>query len=249
MAWYNYPTTQDFGENGERGIDLGTPNNTPLSMPMSGTVLAAQYYGGGGEVIVKTANNVIEYFFHLNNILVKTGDKIAAGQIVGTSGGGVGDKYLNPNGQIATVTDQSQLSPFSSGYHTEYGLLTGTSMQDFYTAMNTGTNSINPNSFIQNLIKTGLPSNVAPTTSTNADVADTVQNPLDIQAQISNWVGNYFSSVLNPLLLNAGTITLFLVISIALVLFGLSLLSGSTSIPDSPSKVPMIQNLHKVVAR
>jgi Peptidase family M23 len=248
MAWFNYPTTQDFGENGERGIDLGTPNNTPLSMPMSGTVLAAQYYGGGGEVIVKTANNVIEYFFHLNNIFVKPGDSIKAGQVVGTSGGGVGDKYLNPQGQVAIVTNQSQLAPYSSGYHTEYGLLSGSSMQDFYTAMNTGANSINPNNFIQNLIKTGLPT-VLPSSNTTSTTATLSDNPLDIQSQISQWVANYFSTSLNPLLLNAGTISLFIVISLVLVIFGMSLLTGAISIPDSPSKEAILQNLHKAVRK
>jgi len=248
MAWFNYPTTQDFGENGERGIDLGTPNNTPLSMPMSGTVLAAQYYGGGGEVIVKTANNVIEYFFHLNNIFVHPGDTIKAGEVVGTSGGGVGDKYLNPQGQVATVTNQAQLAPYSSGYHTEYGLLSGTTMQDFYTAMNTGANSINPNNFIQNLIKTGLPT-VLPSPSKSSDTATLSDNPLDIQSQISEWALKYFSSSLNPMLLTVGTISLFIIIALVLVIFGVSLLSGNVSIPDSPSKTAMIQNLHKVVAK
>jgi len=251
MQWYQYAPTQYYGTNGERGIDLGTPNNTPLSIPLAGTVLKADYYGGGGEVIVKTANNLLEYFFHLNNIFVKAGQSIGAGSIVGTSGGGVGDKHLSPSGSVETVTNQQQLMPYSTNYHTEYGLIKGSTLQDYYNAMNTGAGSINPLDFINNLNKTGLKAVPIPNaTSTGGSTSTAAATTgIDIQSQLSNWFAQQFTNSVQPMVSHFLAIAGFIIVGLVLAVFGMSLLTGSVAIPTSPSGGAVVANLHKVVSR
>lgn len=177
--WWNYAITNPFGVPEGRfgvhsGIDFATPNDTPIAIPVSGTVIESDYKPWGGQVAVKMDNqNVIAYFLHLDNLNVKTGDKVNVGQIVGTSGGGIGDKLLSGS-NVITVSNQGQYNGFSSGYHTHFGLVQGTTVSDFETALGANIKRIDPTQFVKALIDN--PSQIASdqiTTALPAIIPDT----------------------------------------------------------------------------
>lgn len=154
MEWWQYPVTNPYGLaggeidlGGHSGIDLGTPNNTPLYFPVAGKVIVADYQPWGGEVAVDNGN-VIFYFLHMNDIKVKVGDTIRAGQVVGTSGGGVGDLVLK-NGSPVRVSTQQQYLPYSTGYHTHFGLVAGSTPSAYTTALGQNRFRIDPTTFLQ----------------------------------------------------------------------------------------------------
>ena len=72
---------------GHNGADIRAATGTSVYAPFAGTVLLAGFhYYAGGSLYIDSGNGVITAFFHLNNILVKKGDKVAKGQIVAKSG-------------------------------------------------------------------------------------------------------------------------------------------------------------------
>lgn len=117
-AWYSFPVTQSFGQNGEKGTDLGTPEGTPLTAPYEGTVTKVGYYPWGGEVDIARPNGQMGYYFlHLDQIMsnIVQGAKIQAGELLGYSGGELG------GGTSATHHPAGSL--YSSGPHSEFGFL------------------------------------------------------------------------------------------------------------------------------
>lgn len=109
--------TQPFGINGETGIDIGLPYHTPVYAVTSGPVVGAGYYGGGGVISVDTPINykgingpASIYYQHLSDELVKVGDMVHAGELIGYSGGQIG------------YGDHPSSTKFSSGPHIEIGI-------------------------------------------------------------------------------------------------------------------------------
>lgn len=119
--WFSYPINNPHAS--DDGVDLATPDNTPVDFPASGQVIDASYHVYGGQVVVKPDGGAPwdEYAIHLNNIYVHDGDEIQAGQIIGTTGGGPGDLILK-NGSVQPATSQADYQGHSSGYHSEFGL-------------------------------------------------------------------------------------------------------------------------------
>lgn len=119
-AWL-YPITQEFGGGAlgatERGTDYGTPFHTPVAAPFAGTVVGESYGGYGGEVDIATSVPgtpvKTETLLHLDQIFAPKGAQVAAGQVVGLSGG-----QLSGGSHPAS-------SLFSTGPHTEIDLWTG----------------------------------------------------------------------------------------------------------------------------
>jgi murein DD-endopeptidase MepM/ murein hydrolase activator NlpD len=69
------------------GIDLAAPEGTPYKAVHAGTVTAAGYNGGYGySITVKQANGVEVIYAHSRRLLVKAGDKVTAGQVIGEVG-------------------------------------------------------------------------------------------------------------------------------------------------------------------
>ncbi|MBQ6774550.1 MAG: M23 family metallopeptidase [Synergistaceae bacterium] len=69
------------------GEDLRAANGTEVTAPFAGVVvLTGFHYYAGGSVYIDSGNGVITAFFHLKDILVKKGDKLAKGQLVARSG-------------------------------------------------------------------------------------------------------------------------------------------------------------------
>lgn len=117
-AWYDDPITNPHSH--DDGVDIGTPNDTPLYFPGVGQVIDASYHVYGGQVVVHMPDGYDEYFIHMNRIDVHPGDWISAGEEVGTSGGGVGDLVLH-NGHVQPAQAQSWYEGHSDGYHSEFG--------------------------------------------------------------------------------------------------------------------------------
>ena len=72
---------------GHNGADIRAANGTKVLAPFAGTViLTGFHYYAGGSVYIDSGNGVITAFFHLSEINVKKGDKVAKGQVVAKSG-------------------------------------------------------------------------------------------------------------------------------------------------------------------
>jgi hypothetical protein len=145
--WYDYAIgrTHDAADNaagGELGVDLSTPQNTPITTPWSGVVTYAGSNASTGG-IVKIASNLPgvgqlgEYFLHLNALAVHPGDTVQAGQVVGLSGGtqpgaggwphveyGLFQDVAKYGGQYWGFTTGSTLDPtgFINSLHTSGGV-------------------------------------------------------------------------------------------------------------------------------
>jgi murein DD-endopeptidase MepM/ murein hydrolase activator NlpD len=117
MNWTQYPVTESFGQSYggsvEHGVDIGTPFHTPITNLYGGVVTDVSRHGWGYQVGILTnlpgIGPVIEYFQHLDIPNVVKGQFVAAGQLVGLSGG-------QTSGGNAPNSTQ-----YSSGAHTEFG--------------------------------------------------------------------------------------------------------------------------------
>lgn len=92
-----FPTIQNYGEKpeiysarynlrGHSGIDIGCPSFTMVLAAASGRVLETGFDAGGyGNFIKLIHENFITLYGHLNDIVVKEGDQVIAGQLIGHS--------------------------------------------------------------------------------------------------------------------------------------------------------------------
>lgn len=166
-AWFNYPITHGYYPNYIASIwdtphfadDLAMPMDTPITAFKSGVVAQEDYavWGGkpgGGEVFIKPDDGSDEYYFyHLDNINVKTGQHVGAGDTVGLSGGqNVGGSHpVDPE--------------WSSGPHLHVGYFTN------FTNTQIGSRPYGPDITGEiNLLKAG---GIAPPTSTTSATAST----------------------------------------------------------------------------
>ena len=69
------------------GVDLAAPEGTPYKAVHAGVVTAAGYNGGYGySITIKQAGGVEVIYAHSRRLLVKVGDKVTAGQVIGEVG-------------------------------------------------------------------------------------------------------------------------------------------------------------------
>lgn len=69
------------------GIDLGAPTGTPIRSIKNGVVIFADPLGGYGNlIVVKHKNDFTSHYGHCSKILVRPGQTIKAGQIIGEVG-------------------------------------------------------------------------------------------------------------------------------------------------------------------
>ena len=72
---------------GHNGADIRAVTGTNIRAPFAGTVvLTGFHYYAGGSVYIDSGNGVITAFFHLSQINVKKGERVAKGQVVAKSG-------------------------------------------------------------------------------------------------------------------------------------------------------------------
>ncbi len=149
MAWYNFGITKTHPP--DDGIDIGTPSRTPLSFPFDCDVIDARWYVYGGQVACAVpGTGYSEYFIHMNNIFVRPGDTVPAGQTIGDSGGGVGDLLLH-DGRVQPAKYQSWYEGHSSGPHSEYGIFEGQDMASFNRGWHNPPRQLNPTSVYNEL--------------------------------------------------------------------------------------------------
>lgn len=87
------------------GIDLAVPLNTPIKCPFPGIVISVTSGGdGGNQVIIKHDNGYSTGYAHQNKVLVKKGDKVKQGAVIGLSGNT--GKSTGPHLHL-TLTDPS----------------------------------------------------------------------------------------------------------------------------------------------
>jgi murein DD-endopeptidase MepM/ murein hydrolase activator NlpD len=69
------------------GADFLSPRGTPVRAPSAGRVLLADdLYYTGGSIVLDHGAGLVSLFAHLSKRLVRTGDQVAAGQIIGEVG-------------------------------------------------------------------------------------------------------------------------------------------------------------------
>jgi murein DD-endopeptidase MepM/ murein hydrolase activator NlpD len=93
----SYGNTPGGGHND--GINIAAPRGTPVRSIDAGTVAYAgnEVKGYGNIVLIKHANGWISAYAHLDDMTVKPGDTIAAGQVIAKVGdsGGVAEPQLH----------------------------------------------------------------------------------------------------------------------------------------------------------
>jgi murein DD-endopeptidase MepM/ murein hydrolase activator NlpD len=69
------------------GIDLAAPEGTPYMAVHAGEVTSAGYHGGYGySITIKHSDGTEMIYAHSRRLLVKSGDKVKAGQVIGEVG-------------------------------------------------------------------------------------------------------------------------------------------------------------------
>ena len=69
------------------GIDLGAPTGTPIRAAAGGTVVVAGVMGGYGTTVdIRHADGTTTRYAHQSRVLVRSGQQVAAGQVIGLVG-------------------------------------------------------------------------------------------------------------------------------------------------------------------
>ena len=71
-----------------QGIDIGSPNGTPIKAAADGTVTFAGYTTGGygNLVVISHGNNIETYYGHASKIYVSKGQTVSAGDVIAAVG-------------------------------------------------------------------------------------------------------------------------------------------------------------------
>jgi hypothetical protein len=128
LAGYMYPITRAYNGSTEVGEDLGTPQGTPITSLVSGQLVGAGFYAGGGVVTVRTILNgepADFYVQHLDSIVNVGlcqygncgGQYVSRGELLGYSGGACFWHYGPGFGKFNACA-----AGFSNGPHTEIGI-------------------------------------------------------------------------------------------------------------------------------
>jgi len=73
--------------NRHRGLDLAAPEGTDVHAAADGeVVLVGHHYFAGGSIYVDHGQGVFTLYFHLSKILVKKGDQVKRGEVIGKVG-------------------------------------------------------------------------------------------------------------------------------------------------------------------
>jgi peptidoglycan LD-endopeptidase LytH len=85
-SWFGDP--RDGGVRGHEGVDIFAPRGTPVVAVAPGHVTTARHTPVGGNVVwVQDATTELSYYYaHLDEILVREGTAVAAGDTLGTVG-------------------------------------------------------------------------------------------------------------------------------------------------------------------
>lgn len=86
---FGYRTDPKTGKQNafHNGIDLSVPIGTPIKSPMDGVVSLVNSGGdGGNQIVIRHTNGYFTGYAHLSKQLVKKGDVVKRGDVIGLSG-------------------------------------------------------------------------------------------------------------------------------------------------------------------
>lgn len=104
---FGYRTDPKTGKAGafHNGIDLAVPVGTAIKAPMDGVVSLVNSGGdGGNQIVIRHTNGYFTGYAHLSKQLVKKGDQVKKGEVIGLSGNT--GKSTGPHLHF-TMTDRS----------------------------------------------------------------------------------------------------------------------------------------------
>jgi len=90
---------RDGGARRHQGVDILAARGTPVLAPLAGTVLASKKQSRGGNIVVlRAAGSRTQFLFaHLDHRNVATGDRVAAGAVLGTVGNTGNARGMSPH--------------------------------------------------------------------------------------------------------------------------------------------------------
>lgn len=95
------------------GIDLGAPTGTPIGAASAGVIAFAGVMGGYGNVVdIRHADGTTTRYAHQSRILVRAGQQVAAGQIIGLVGN-TGGASTGPHLHFEVRTASGPIDPHS----------------------------------------------------------------------------------------------------------------------------------------
>jgi murein DD-endopeptidase MepM/ murein hydrolase activator NlpD len=69
------------------GVDIGGSTGNPVVASEAGTVVLAQWSGGYGRCVeISHGEGIVTKYAHLSTILVRTGQRVARGEVIGRIG-------------------------------------------------------------------------------------------------------------------------------------------------------------------
>ncbi|MCD6048312.1 MAG: lysM domain protein [Gammaproteobacteria bacterium] len=77
-----------YGQNGNKGLDIATPENTPVKAVQPGTVVYAgnSLRGYGNLTIIKQKGDIMTAYAQNSKLMIKEGQKVSSGQTIALSG-------------------------------------------------------------------------------------------------------------------------------------------------------------------
>ena len=95
-----------------RGIDLNGNTGDPVYAMLDGiVVLAEMLFYEGNMVIINHGNGIFSYYMHMEKLYVASGDKVVAGQQIGTVGST--GMSTGPHLHVSLLVDGVQVNPMS----------------------------------------------------------------------------------------------------------------------------------------
>jgi murein DD-endopeptidase MepM/ murein hydrolase activator NlpD len=183
-GWLAYPITHGYittyqGANTDTphyANDIGTPYHTPITALFAGTVVSQRtHIAWGTEVFIQPTDKKLPqyYYYHLDVLQTKVGQKVNAGQTIGLSGG------QNSGGSNPTQR------AYSTGPHTHVGFFTK------WVATPIGTRGYGPDitPYVHSLAKGQAIPDISLVDTGTASAAGT---PLDGIAKIGEYVVEAF---------------------------------------------------------
>ena len=103
-----------------KGLDIGAPEGSILIATVDGEITYTGFLGGGGYTITLSTNNMKITYCHVSpNYLVKVGNKVVRGQVIGQ----VGPKYVyGVEGNIYKDEQGRPTNGATTGCHLHFGI-------------------------------------------------------------------------------------------------------------------------------